>query len=66
MLIDPQAMCRPLLDAQPGTKAIASCRRCSLTIEGPAELDERGFCVHPGGCSEEAKKTQEKPQYRLL
>lgn len=64
-LVDPQEMVRPLLEAQPGTKAVTACRRCSATIDGLAALDERGFFTHPGDCPP-TEKRQETPQYRLL
>jgi hypothetical protein len=50
ILLDPAAMVRPLLEACPGSSAIAACRRCGATIVGLAELDDRRFFVHPGQC----------------
>lgn len=66
-IIDPQEMCRPLLESQPGTQVVACCGRCEQVIHGPAALDENGSIYHPGTCPpKKAKIAQEPPQYRLL
>lgn len=68
MIVDPQEMVRPLLEAQPGTRAVTACYRCSATIHGLAGLDDRGFFVHPGECppQEPAQTPPKSAQYRLL
>lgn len=50
MTFDWRAAVQPLIDASPGSSAIACCLRCGQSVDGPAELDERGFIVHPGDC----------------
>lgn len=49
-IVDPAAMVRPLLDAQPGSHAVCTCYRCEGRIEGLARLDDHGFFVHPDQC----------------
>ena len=41
---------QPLLDACPGSKAVACCYRCGQAVDSPADLDDNGFIVHPGEC----------------
>jgi hypothetical protein len=56
-LVEPAAMVRPLLEACPGSSAIAACRRCGANIAGLAWLDDRLFFVHPGQCPPAAEAT---------
>lgn len=69
-LFDPQEACRPLLEAQPGTRVVACCGRCGQVIHGLVALDERGSIFHPDGCPPapppKEEIAQKSPQYRLL
>lgn len=71
MIVDPQEMVRPLLEACPGTRAITTCK-CGQVIHGPAAIDEKGSFIHPNGCPPQPepekahKKPEETAQFRLL